>query len=283
MQRIRPLGEKSLTDLSKLVIDVLLPFYMFYTTARTASIDALLQAPIVLIAGFLIPLSGLLAAPLFFKPLRVGQNRKDVFRFSLMLANTGFLGFPICEALFGTTGAFYAVIYDFGLTMIGFTFGIWLLNGGRFSNWKTLMFNPLLISVLLGLLASLTSFQFPPWMMKPLAAIGQGTLPIALLVAGAQIGNIRFNKDAFQLDLVGVIVLRLIATPAFVYVLLLLIGDIGLSEKVIIMQAAMPVAVATTIMAKRYQNDADFTASATLFSTLFSMITLPLLALLLIR
>ncbi len=274
------MSEDTLSDLSKLVIDVLLPFYLFFTTATNASIEALKHAPLVLLAGVFIPLVSLLIAPLFYKPLRVPETRQNVFGFCIMFANTAFLGIPICEALFGGSGAFFAVIYDFGLTIMGFTFGVWLISGGKIDNWKALIFNPLLISVGLGLIVSTTSFEFPIWLMNPLSTVGQATLPIALLVAGAQIGNLRFRQSPFSSDMIAVIIFRLLIIPLIVLGGFLLSGKLDLTSNVIILEAAMPVAVSTTILAKRYQADAQFTATATLLTTLLSILTLPIFALL---
>ena len=207
------MSEGTLADLSWLVIDVLLPFYLFYTTSQNASIEALGQAPIVLLAGVFIPFLSLLVAPLLYKPLRVPETRRSVFSFCILLANTAFLGIPICEALFGSTGAFYAVIYDFGLTVVGFSIGLWLLSGGKFGDWKSMIINPLVVSVLLGLIVSTTGIAFPAWLTKPLSTVGQATLPIALLVAGAQIGNLRFKKSEISRDMSAVIALRLVIVP----------------------------------------------------------------------
>lgn len=272
------MGDETLSDLSKLVIDILLPFYLFFTTASYASIEALGKAPRVLLAGLFVPFISFLLVPLLYKPLRVPEARQSAFNFSILLANTAFLGIPICEALFGPSGAFYAVIYDFAMTLIGFTFGIWLLTGGKSADWRSMLLNPLLISVVIGLIVSTTGFRFPLWLMQPLSTVGQATLPIALLVAGAQIGSLRYRKSALQPDLLAVIALRLVIIPLIIVGVFLLIGEFDLANNVIIMEAAMPVAVSTSIMAKRYQADAQFAASATLFSTLLSMITLPLLA-----
>ncbi|MEM5776723.1 MAG: AEC family transporter, partial [Anaerolineaceae bacterium] len=233
-QRLRPMGEGTLADLSWLVIDVLLPFYLFYTTSQNASIEALGQAPIVLLAGVFIPFLSLLIAPLLYKPLRVPEKRQSVFSFCILLANTAFLGIPICEALFGPTGAFYAVIYDFGLTVVGFSLGLWLLSGGKFADWKSMLINPLVISVLLGLVVSTTGISFPLWLTKPLSTVGQATLPIALLVAGAQIGNLRFKTSEINPDMGAVIALRLIIVPLVMLGFFLISGSLDLSKNVIV-------------------------------------------------
>jgi predicted permease len=193
IQRIRPLGEETLSDISRLVIDILVPLYLFFNTARSATLEAISEAPTLVIAGLLIPFLSFLIAYLFQKPLKISEKQQPVFGFSLMLANTAFLGFPICEALLGTNGVFYAVLYDFGMTIIGFTLGIWLLSGGRLGEWKKLLFNPLILSVIGGLVWALTGINFPDWLVLPFSTLGEATLPIALLIAGAQVGNIRFK------------------------------------------------------------------------------------------
>lgn len=271
------MGEKTLSDLSALVIDVLLPFYMFYTTSQNASLEALGQAPIVLLAGIFVPFISALVAPILYKPLRVPENRQSVFSFCIMYANTAFLGIPVCESLFGPTGAFYAVIYDFGLTIVGFSLGIWLLSGGKTNNWKNLLLNPLLISVIAGLIVALFGIEFPLWLSKPFSAVGQATLPVALLVAGAQIGNISFQKSSISRDLIGIAGLRLAIIPLLMLAIFSLGGSIDIPEGVIILEAAMPLAVSSTIMVTRYQGDAQFAATGTLITTVLSMLTLPLM------
>lgn len=282
VQRLRPMAEETLSDLSRLVIDVLLPFYLFFNISSNASLEDFGKAPVVFFASVLIPVVTILIARLIHKPLQVPENRKTMFSYAAMIGNTALLGIPICESLFGPTAAFHAVIFNFGQTIVAFTIGVWLLSGKGFNNWRSILLNPLVLSVVLGLVVSATTFEFPLWLMRPLSTIGTATLPIALLVAGAQIGSLEFRKSSFTPDLFAVVLLRLFLVPLLVVGVFLLIGKVDLSGSVIIMQAGMPVALTTTIMAKRFQADAQFAASATLFSTLFSLITLPLLALLVI-
>jgi predicted permease len=279
---MRPFGEETLTDISRLVIDILLPLYLFFNTAGSATLEAISEAPILVIAGLLIPFLSCLIAYLFHRQLNISDQQQPVIGFSLMLANTAFLGFPICEALLGSTGVFYAVLYDFGLTIIGFTLGIWLLSGGRLDEWKKLLLNPLILSVIAGLVWALTGISFPDWLVMPFSTLGEATLPIALLIAGAQVGNIRFIKGSWKPVFSWVIALRLVIIPLVFIGLFYLIGWNDTTSKIIILQAAMPVAVSSTIFAKRYGADANFTATVTLWSTLGAIISLPLIALLII-
>ena len=282
VQRLRPLDDRTLVQLSGLVVEILLPFYLFFTIATSTTPESFSIAPALIAMGIVVPLGHYALATLALKPAGVAAAQRPAFRFSIMVANTAFLGIPICEALFGPIGAVYAVLFDFGTTLVAMTLGVWELNGGRFAHWRPLVFNPLIWGVVAGLGWSVGGWPFPAWLSSPLSMLGGATLPLALLVGGAQIGNIRAVGGMWRRQLFGLLTTRLIIAPLVVGSILAVFGGNDLFTKLIILQAAMPVGLTSTIFAKNYGADARFAASATLWSTLAAVISLPLIAIVLI-
>ena len=282
IQRLRPLSDQTLKQLSGLVVDILLPCFLFFTTATIATPESLSVAPALVVAGIVAPLFAYLLATLALKPSGVAEAQRSVFRFSIMIANTAFLGIPICAALFGPIGAVYAVLYDFGTTLVTMTLGIWELKGGRLDDWRPLIFNPLIWGVLVGLLWALMGWKFPLWLAAPFERLGDTTLPLALLTAGAQISNVRMPGAAWWRQLTGLTFTRLAAVPLAVAFLFAITGRSDLFASVVVVQAAMPVGLTVSIMAKNYGADGEFAASAILWSTLAALISLPLVTILLI-
>ena len=282
IQRFRPLGEQTLAQLAGLVVGILLPFYLFFTTATEATPEALSAAPLLIVMGVAVTLLGYPLATLVMAPSGVAEKQRSAFHFAIMVSNTAFLGIPVCAALFGPIGAVYAVLYDFGTTLAALTVGIWALSGGRLCNWRPLLLNPLIWGVMAGLLWAVVGWSFPEWLARPFSTLGGATLPLALLVGGAQIGNIRSHAKRWWQQLAGLITTRLVIVPLVVASVLALFGWRNLAASVIIVQSAMPVGLTTSIMAKNYGADAEFAASATMWSTIVAVITLPLVALLLI-
>ena len=281
-QKLRPLDDRTLVQLSGLVVEILLPFYLFYTTATSTTPESFGIAPALIAMGVVVPLGNYALATLALKPSGVAAEQKSAFRFSITVANTAFLGIPICAALFGPIGAVYAVLYDFGTTLVALTLGIWELNGGRLTRWRPLVFNPLIWSVVAGLVWAVAGWPFPVWLGRPLSMVGDATLPLALLVGGAQIGNIRATGSTWRRQLVGLVSTRLIVAPLVVGGILTMLGWGNLFAKLVVIQAAMPVGLTTAIFAKTYGADARFAASAILWSTLAAVISLPLIAFILI-
>ena len=123
----------------------------------------------------------------------------------------------------------------------------------------------------------------PEWGRAPIKALGDATLPMALLIAGAMLGTPGSQVSNWRRQLAGLAALRLIVSPLIVAIAITALGWHDVMGKVIIMQAAMPAGLSISIMAKTYGSDARFGASATLWSTVASLVTLPAAALLILN
>jgi malate permease and related proteins len=283
IQRLHPFTEDALRQLTQLVVDILLPVLLFYVTAASTTPAILKSTPILVISGVLIPLISLLFAVIIGKITNVNQENLISFRFSAMVGNTSFLGIPICASLFGATGAVYAVLYDFGTTLVIWTAGIWILNGGTHTKWKALVGNPFILAVVAGLAWAWTGLKLPEWFARPISTLGNVTIPLALLLVGAQLGNIRSSMWRQWQLIAWLTTIRLILTPM---VIVAVMGFISLPDaslsRVIVVESAMPVGLITAIMTRNSGLDADLPATAILWSTMALLITLPVLVILLI-
>ena len=70
------------------------------------------------------------------------------------------------------------------------------------------------------------------------------------------------------------VVVRLLAGPAIAWLLCLLLGVQGVERSVLILQAAMPTAVMTAVLATEFDIVPRLVASIIFFSTVISMVTL---------
>ena len=261
-----------------MVVSYVMPFYIFYTTATNSSLTLLNKAPLLVIIGVAVPLFGFIIAPPLMRALNISVEQKSAFHFCVMYGNTAFLGIPISGFLFGSEGAFYAVMYNFGVMLVIFSIGIWILSSGSSNSIKSLLENPMMWSMIIGIVFAVLGIHMPQWIDQPLATLSNLTLPIALLVAGAQIGSIRFEKNGYTPYLIAVTLSRLIVIPGLLIGLFALLNWHNPDHKVMILESAMPVGISSTIFAKNYGADSNFTAMATLWTTVLSLITLPLIA-----
>lgn len=118
------LSEITLDELSHLIMTVLMPAFIFFSIATSVTTDMLSKAPIALVAGMSVCLVDYGLATLASAPLKVAIEDRSIFRVMSMTGNTGYIGLPLCAAIFGATGTFFAALYNFGCDLFILTVGI---------------------------------------------------------------------------------------------------------------------------------------------------------------
>lgn len=142
----------------------------------------------------------------------------------------------------------------------------------------TLIKNPLIVGSAIGLCLAAFNLSLPRVLSIFLSQIGAAATPISLLAVGAGL-TIRVNMQQFAaITLAGV--LKLLALPAVLWVFLSLTHLSGTAAQVAIIFAALPTAGNAYILAKQMGGDDQSMASMVTWSTVCSIITIPLVLLL---
>jgi len=190
----------------------------------------------------------------------------------LTIGNTGYLGYPVALFAFGIAGLSRAVVFDMMNSLFLFSFGIYMIHH---KNEIREMFRiPLIYSVVFGLLFNLLKISVPQVILKPIEMIGLITIPLALLILGYKLTEIKITsaKTAFLSSL-----FRLVGGFLIAYLIVKIFSITGLARNIILLQGAMPSAVMSMILCQKYKRDANLVASVILISTLLSIITIPLI------
>jgi predicted permease len=100
-----------------------------------------------------------------------------------------------------------------------------------------------------------------------------------LVLLGMQLVNIHITGQVAPLIVTGG--MRLLVAPAIAFGITRLFGMSGPAYQAVVVEAAMPVAVMTTILATEFDAEPSFVTTAVMITTLLSPFTLtPMLALL---
>ena len=197
------------------------------------------------------------------------------------LGNTGFIGIPLCAILLGPEGALYAAIFDAGVDFTIWTVGVFMLQKNNFFTVKTLksMVNIPLIAIAVGLTASYFHFN-PPLLLKSLVdQLAALAAPLAMFYIGILVMALHESKvkQANGSKVLLPIFVKLIILPGLVA---LLIGYLSLEMtivKAVLIQSMMPTLTLASILFAKYSADEEIGAITTVLSTLFALITIPLM------
>jgi predicted permease len=138
---------------------------------------------------------------------------------------------------------------------------------------------PLVYAAALGLLINLAGWTVPDPLAKAFHLLGQGSVPTMLIVLGIKLAELVQNRQnkVHVPAVVFVTVARLLVAPALAWLLAEALGLQGMARNVAIVEAAMPTAVITTILATEFETDSSFAALCVLVTTLISLPTLTIL------
>jgi len=255
---------------------------------------------------FILPLLGIstltyivLTALAFWLPRFLTRRKEDegIVGFALMFGNVGFMGYPVVASIFGHEAIFYAAVLNVVNTFTVFTVGTILIAGksggasltdstdspvmGRRFQKKVLYSSPMLAAYLTMLIVALEIDNIPEVISSPLAMIGNITVPAALLIVGSSMSQLSLRALLGNTTVYATTVLRLAIIPLAVHLLCTLLGFdpfvVGINTVVI----AMPVATYGTILCLKYGRDTTLIAEVTFITTVLSMLSIPLLVMVL--
>lgn len=134
--------------------------------------------------------------------------------------------------------------------------------------WKSILTNPLIISILLGGVSALLGFTYPVIIDKTMSNIASLTSPLALLAVGAEFkwGNMKQNLR----PLLGACTYKLLVQPAMFLPIAMMMGWRNEWLVTLMIMMGAPTTPSSFIMARNMGHDGSMTANIIAGTTLFS-------------
>jgi malate permease and related proteins len=204
-------------------------------------------------------------------------RRADVVALLLvvMFVNGGNYGLTLNQLRYGDEGLARAIVYFVVSTILVYSLGVLIASMGR-SNGRGAIARvarvPALYAVFLALIVYTLDLTIPAPLMSALEIAAAGAIPAMLLVLGMNMAEMD-GLVSWRLVLPGVS-LRLFVAPLVAVALAGLLGLSGLAYATSIIEASMPTAVITTVLATEFDVHAAAVTRVVVASTLLSPLTL---------
>ena len=281
LKRIDFLSESDIDPFNKIVMYILMPCMIFHAiyAADLSQLPRLGMLPFIILASSFV--TGIVSY-FILKQFKLDDVTLWSVLVTVMIANTAFMGYPVTLGIYGNDGFLRAIFCDMATltTFLLLSFVLILKFGGTVKTAvrKIALFPPLW-AVILGLIFNLLGIPIGPVLDNTVNYLGQGAIPLIMIALGLSINFDALSRSRSMIVFTSIMKLALFPFVAFLIVSWL--GLVNLEHSVTIVEAAMPSGMMSLLLAITYRLDYELTSDCILINTVISLITLPVIIMLL--
>ena len=287
--RTRVLPAQASAPMTSLLMKITLPATIFSSMFRPFDPSFLRDALTIFFIGLVFHLGYVGLAWALARIFRVPQARRGMWTMCCAFCNNGFMGFPVAYALFGEEGLALAAILGIAFNLLIYTIGAKLVAMDRPADvdapplsWGKVLCTPVNLSILLGLAAYCLQLSLPVALTTPIQHLANITTPLSMMVTGMNLAGSRLSDVVRDRDALTASGVRLLLIPLLTWVLL---HPVPISNPLVMGVAlvimSMPSPAVSVVMAEEYGGCVELGARTVCLSSLFCIVTIPLMALLL--
>lgn len=259
--------------LNSIVFNILSPALVFSSLVSS-------QLPVIelgQVALFTVLSVGLMGAIAYggARLLRLDRVNTAAFLLVVMFVNSGNYGLTLTQLRYGDDGLSRAIVYYVVSTLLVYSVGIFIASMGQLS-WRQTLARmarlPAVYATILAIVFYGLRIPVPGPLMRGIELAGSAAIPVMLLVLGMQIASMQAaDTQRLVWPAVGV---RLLLGPLVALLIAGIVGLQGITRSTSIIEASMPTAVITIVLATEFALPTSAVAHIVVVSTLLSPLTL---------
>lgn len=227
------------------------------------------------LGGAVLHLAGILLSLGLFNKKPIDQ--KAVYKFAIVQGNVGYMVLPLAAAILGEEGVFFCsgVLIPFNICQ--FTYGMYLMKGKGSFQAKSLILNPGVISVIIGMPLFLLNVKLPTVIGSPVSYIASLNTPLAMLMFGTYLSKTELKKTFFRKEAYVVALAKLFCVPLISIAVYKLVGMTGTLLTALTISASAPSANSTVMFSTKYNRDNGAASQTVAVVSFLSVITMPIM------
>ena len=268
--------------LSKIVLYLIIPCVIINAFQVDYTADTVKGLLIALAASVMLQIILLIIISVLGKLLHL--NEVEVA--SVYYSNSGNLIVPIVTFILGQEWVLYGCVFMSVQLVFLWTHCKKILSREPSYDWKKIVLNINMISIFIGVILFFTRIRLPEIIGNTLSAVGNMIGPASMFVTGMLFAGMNLKQIFANKRVYFISFLRLITVPLLSLILLKFSHLASLSADgnqimlIVFLAAITPSASTVTQMCQVYGNDSRYASAINVVTTLFSIITMPLMVML---
>jgi len=275
-KKIGKLPEQFNKGLSNLLVNIFLPFLTFSSMAKNFKLDVLGEKINIIIIASAFLVMCFVVAFIFARVFAKERNTQDVYMYSFMFANSGYIGNPLILACFGELMLFDFIIFTIPFFFVTYTYGIYILNPNRKFNLKSIC-NPIMIALVLGMIVGALNIEIPTVVQSIVDTGANCMAPAAMILTGVVFASNDLKAIVSNKKVYLAVGIKLILIP-IAAILLIASMNVPYSIAIILItMVTLPTGLNSIVFPEAYGGDSRTGAQLCFVSTLTSLIIMPIM------
>lgn len=276
LARAKILNDNAVKSMTDLVLLLVTPSVIIKSFIREFDASTLKSLLISFLIAFLTHIGFIILSRFTLKDNL--KSKETVLQFSVIFSNCGFMSIPLQQALLGEDGVFFGSSYIAIFNMFVWSYGIILMSGDKsYLSPKKLILNPAVIAIVTGLFIFFFSIPIPKIISEPLTYMASLNTPLPMIIIGYHLASSNILDGIKNLKCIFAIILRLFIFPLIALGVMYLCSVRGTMLISSVISCSAPAAALTTMFASKYERDTSLSVSLVSLSTVFSIISMPVL------
>lgn len=261
-------------NMINLCLYITLPFNVLHSFLRKWDWNLFIACGVIILLSV-----GFNAISVFFSAVlykKQEENRQKSLKYGTIISNSGFLGNPMVEGIYGSEGLLYAALFMLPVRIVMWTIGIAVfLKGRKEKLWKNVLTHPCIVAIYAGVIIMVCGIQFPTFVEKTIVGISGCNTPLSMMLVGMMLAEVK-PKGLIDKTMVFYAAIRLLVIPAVVFAITAFLPLDGMLRGITVIMAGMPAPITTALLSAKYGGDEKYATGMVFLSTILSLITLPL-------
>lgn len=263
-------GRKNMVDLC---LYVLLPFNIFHAFLVQPHSNVWRLVMVTILLSVCYNIVSVAAAFLLYK--KTEEYKKKPLRYGTIVSNGGFLGNPVIESIYGTSGLLYASVFMLPVRIVMWSVGVSCFISGQKKNvLRKVITHPCIVSIYLGLIVMVLPVSWPQFFMNAVEGLSSANTPVSMMLIGMMLAEMN-PKGLIDKTMVFYTAVRLVLIPLVLFGITACMAIPEILRGITVIMAGMPAPVTTALLSSKYGGDEKYATGMIFLSTLTSLVTLP--------
>lgn len=275
--------KENIPAFSRLLMYVCQPALVITSMSKVTASAGMSRDLLIVFSVMLLSQGGMIGLLYLLFRKKTDRAEYRIYVLASACGNCSFMGIPVLEALLPDhpEAVAFSAVASLALNIIGWTVGsAVIMRDKKYISAKKILFNPTTLAMYVAIPLYLTGSSLPSALSDAVGLVGKMSTPLCMIVMGMRLATVPFKSVFLKAPNYAVIAVKQIVFPASVLGVLMLLPINNVIRSACYIMLCCPSASVVLNFSEMLGKGQKTAAAIVLLSTLFSILTIPLMILL---